>query len=175
MIIYKPNKQLISRFSVFFCFFLGVSKPSRDYNIQGSSIDKIFTITGAAANLVFAFNSGMLPEIQVSLIYVHATIISLFLTLTLLQMIRPQWSNQWLKTWWRLCIFSSLLVHYLCMQLHSLVIGLTGPPHRLIWWTVSLDLSGSKLSLTSQLFFSPLSLCTYVYLPTLLFSKPKPY
>uniref|UniRef100_A0A1J3CXD1 Proline transporter 2 n=1 Tax=Noccaea caerulescens TaxID=107243 RepID=A0A1J3CXD1_NOCCA len=42
----------------------GVNKPSRDYNIQGSSIDKIFTITGAAANLVFAFNTGMLPEIQ---------------------------------------------------------------------------------------------------------------
>ncbi|CAN6904608.1 unnamed protein product, partial [Brassica oleracea] len=42
----------------------GVNKPSRDYTIQGSSVDKIFTITGAAANLVFAFNSGMLPEIQ---------------------------------------------------------------------------------------------------------------
>ncbi|CAA7060392.1 unnamed protein product [Microthlaspi erraticum] len=42
----------------------GVNKPSRDYKIQGSSIDKIFTITGAAANLVFAFNTGMLPEIQ---------------------------------------------------------------------------------------------------------------
>ncbi|KAH0928474.1 LOW QUALITY PROTEIN: hypothetical protein HID58_014201, partial [Brassica napus] len=42
----------------------GVNKPSRDYNIQGSSVDKIFTITGAAANLVFAFNTGMLPEIQ---------------------------------------------------------------------------------------------------------------
>ncbi|KAL1207961.1 Proline transporter 2 [Cardamine amara subsp. amara] len=42
----------------------GVNKPERDYNIQGSSIDKIFTITGAAANLVFAFNTGMLPEIQ---------------------------------------------------------------------------------------------------------------
>ncbi|CAH2064029.1 unnamed protein product [Thlaspi arvense] len=42
----------------------GVNKPSRDYNIQGSSINKLFTITGAAANLVFAFNTGMLPEIQ---------------------------------------------------------------------------------------------------------------
>ncbi|XP_010533988.1 PREDICTED: proline transporter 2-like [Tarenaya hassleriana] len=42
----------------------GVKAPARDYNIQGSSVDKIFTITGAAANLVFAFNTGMLPEIQ---------------------------------------------------------------------------------------------------------------
>jgi hypothetical protein len=42
----------------------GVNKPERDYNIQGSSINKLFTITGAAANLVFAFNTGMLPEIQ---------------------------------------------------------------------------------------------------------------
>ncbi|XP_010534542.1 PREDICTED: proline transporter 2 [Tarenaya hassleriana] len=42
----------------------GVKAPARDYNIQGSSTDKIFTITGAAANLVFAFNTGMLPEIQ---------------------------------------------------------------------------------------------------------------
>ncbi|KAG5386185.1 hypothetical protein IGI04_037655 [Brassica rapa subsp. trilocularis] len=42
----------------------GVNKPSRDYTVQGSSVDKIFTITGAAASLVFAFNTGMLPEIQ---------------------------------------------------------------------------------------------------------------
>jgi hypothetical protein len=44
--------------------FLGVKTPSRDYEIQGSSLSKLFTITGAAANLVFAFNTGMLPEIQ---------------------------------------------------------------------------------------------------------------
>ena len=91
MILYTPPKE---RLIIFFLsnklISVGVNKPSRDYTIQGSSVDKIFTITGAAANLVFAFNSGMLPEIQVSLIYVHATIISLFLTLTLLQMIRPQ-------------------------------------------------------------------------------------
>ena len=93
MIIYKPNKQLISRFSVFFCFFLGVSKPSRDYNIQGSSIDKIFTITGAAANLVFAFNTGMLPEIQVSLMdkhqYIHTLIFFSVLDTNLCAMTRP--------------------------------------------------------------------------------------
>lgn len=53
---------------VFLFCLIGVNKPERDYNIQGSSINKLFTITGAAANLVFAFNTGMLPEIQVSLI-----------------------------------------------------------------------------------------------------------
>lgn len=53
---------------MFFFGLIGVNKPERDYNIQGSSINKLFTITGAAANLVFAFNTGMLPEIQVSVI-----------------------------------------------------------------------------------------------------------
>ncbi|KAL0740145.1 hypothetical protein Bca4012_081658 [Brassica carinata] len=42
----------------------GVKAPARDYEIQGTSLSKLFTITGAAANLVFAFNTGMLPEIQ---------------------------------------------------------------------------------------------------------------
>ncbi|KAG7569395.1 Amino acid transporter transmembrane domain [Arabidopsis thaliana x Arabidopsis arenosa] len=42
----------------------GVKAPSRDYEIQGSSLSKLFTITGAAATLVFVFNTGMLPEIQ---------------------------------------------------------------------------------------------------------------
>ncbi|EOA28601.1 hypothetical protein CARUB_v10024821mg [Capsella rubella] len=42
----------------------GVKAPSRDYEIQGSPLNKVFTITGAAATLVFVFNTGMLPEIQ---------------------------------------------------------------------------------------------------------------
>ncbi|KAL0896686.1 hypothetical protein Bca101_080647 [Brassica carinata] len=42
----------------------GVKAPAREYEIKGSSLSKLFTITGAAANLVFAFNTGMLPEIQ---------------------------------------------------------------------------------------------------------------
>ncbi|KAL0539460.1 hypothetical protein IC582_023672 [Cucumis melo] len=41
----------------------GVKKPA-DYSIPGSSTSKIFTTIGASANLVFAFNTGMLPEIQ---------------------------------------------------------------------------------------------------------------
>ncbi|GER43302.1 proline transporter [Striga asiatica] len=42
----------------------GIEAPPRDYTIQGTSGSKIFTTIGAAANLVFAFNTGMLPEIQ---------------------------------------------------------------------------------------------------------------
>ncbi|XP_073119321.1 proline transporter 1-like [Henckelia pumila] len=42
----------------------GIKAPSRDYDIPGSKTSKIFTTIGASANLVFAFNTGMLPEIQ---------------------------------------------------------------------------------------------------------------
>ncbi|CAN8317397.1 unnamed protein product [Cochlearia groenlandica] len=42
----------------------GVKTPSRDYKVKGSSLSKLFTITGATANLFFIFNPGMLPEIQ---------------------------------------------------------------------------------------------------------------
>ncbi|KAI5670550.1 hypothetical protein M9H77_10914 [Catharanthus roseus] len=42
----------------------GIKAPSRDYDIPGSTASRVFTTIGAAANLVFAFNTGMLPEIQ---------------------------------------------------------------------------------------------------------------
>ncbi|CAK9142115.1 unnamed protein product [Ilex paraguariensis] len=42
----------------------GIEAPARDYGIPGTNIGKIFTTIGAAANTVFAFNTGMLPEIQ---------------------------------------------------------------------------------------------------------------
>ncbi|GKV28347.1 hypothetical protein SLEP1_g37417 [Rubroshorea leprosula] len=42
----------------------GIDSPPRDYSISGSTWSRIFTTIGAAANLVFAFNTGMLPEIQ---------------------------------------------------------------------------------------------------------------
>lgn len=48
-------------------FAIGTEAPPRDYEIPGSVTDKIFTTIGASANLVFAFNTGMLPEIQVRL------------------------------------------------------------------------------------------------------------
>ncbi|KAL1535556.1 Proline transporter 1 [Salvia divinorum] len=42
----------------------GIEAPPRDYSIHGTTTSKIFTSIGASANLVFAFNTGMLPEIQ---------------------------------------------------------------------------------------------------------------
>ncbi|KAL8256848.1 hypothetical protein R6Q59_028889 [Mikania micrantha] len=42
----------------------GIRAPPRDYGIPGSEISRVFTTIGASASLVFAFNTGMLPEIQ---------------------------------------------------------------------------------------------------------------
>lgn len=42
----------------------GLNTPNKDYSIPGTEVTKIFTTIGAAANLVFAYNTGMLPEIQ---------------------------------------------------------------------------------------------------------------
>ncbi|KAL0402860.1 UNVERIFIED_CONTAM: Proline transporter 1 [Sesamum radiatum] len=42
----------------------GMKAPPRDYSIPGTKVSRIFTTIGAAANLVFSFNTGMLPEIQ---------------------------------------------------------------------------------------------------------------
>lgn len=39
----------------------------RDYNIPGSHVSKIFTTIGSVASLVFAYNTGMLPEIQATI------------------------------------------------------------------------------------------------------------
>ncbi|XP_058748160.1 proline transporter 1-like isoform X1 [Vicia villosa] len=45
----------------------GIKSPPRDYGISGESTSKIFTTIGASANLVFAYNTGMLPEIQATI------------------------------------------------------------------------------------------------------------
>ncbi|XP_020233739.1 proline transporter 1 [Cajanus cajan] len=45
----------------------GIKSPPRDYSIPGVSTSKIFTTIGASANLVFAYNTGMLPEIQATI------------------------------------------------------------------------------------------------------------
>lgn len=46
------------------CIKDGQNRPARDYGISGSTTSKVFNTIGAAANLVFSYNSGMLPEIQ---------------------------------------------------------------------------------------------------------------
>ncbi|XP_020107704.1 probable proline transporter 2 isoform X2 [Ananas comosus] len=43
----------------------GINAAPRDYSIPGSHISKIFNTIGALASLVFAYNTGMLPEIQI--------------------------------------------------------------------------------------------------------------
>jgi hypothetical protein len=43
----------------------GVTTPARDYSIPQEHSTKVFTTIGAIASLVFAYNTGMLPEIQV--------------------------------------------------------------------------------------------------------------
>ncbi|XP_020571226.1 probable proline transporter 2 [Phalaenopsis equestris] len=45
----------------------GLNSQKRDYSISSSHWDKIFTTIGGIANLVFAFNTGMLPEIQATI------------------------------------------------------------------------------------------------------------
>ncbi|KAK7290100.1 hypothetical protein RIF29_04280 [Crotalaria pallida] len=45
----------------------GINSPARDYNIPGDGASKIFTIIGSTATLVFAFNTGMVPEIQATI------------------------------------------------------------------------------------------------------------
>ncbi|XP_026659243.1 probable proline transporter 2 isoform X2 [Phoenix dactylifera] len=45
----------------------GLSTPARDYSIPGSHVSKIFTTIGSVASLVFAYNTGMLPEIQATI------------------------------------------------------------------------------------------------------------
>lgn len=46
---------------------IGMNAPPRDYSIHGTTAGKIFSIIGASSNLMFAFNTGMVPEIQVGL------------------------------------------------------------------------------------------------------------
>ena len=45
----------------------GIQSPPRDYSIPGDGAAKVFTTIGASANLVFAYNTGMLPEIQATI------------------------------------------------------------------------------------------------------------
>ncbi|CAA7389832.1 unnamed protein product [Spirodela intermedia] len=45
----------------------GTNAPGRDYDIPGSKTNKIFGTIGSIATLVFAYNTGMLPEIQATL------------------------------------------------------------------------------------------------------------
>ncbi|KAL6883413.1 hypothetical protein ACP4OV_010827 [Aristida adscensionis] len=45
----------------------GITSPPRDYSIPGSESTRAFGAVGAAASVLFVYNSGMLPEIQATL------------------------------------------------------------------------------------------------------------
>lgn len=59
----------------------GMSAPPRDYSIPGTHTSKIFSTIGAAATLVFAYNTGMLPEIQVPFILLFLSYFFFFLAI----------------------------------------------------------------------------------------------
>ncbi|MFS8003893.1 putative amino acid transporter, transmembrane domain-containing protein [Helianthus anomalus] len=50
--------------TVYFSLRDGIKAPPRDYSIPGTHTSKIFTTIGASSSLVFAFNTGILLEIQ---------------------------------------------------------------------------------------------------------------
>ncbi|XP_057981743.1 proline transporter 1-like isoform X2 [Malania oleifera] len=50
--------------AVLLSFQTGIKAPARDYSIPGSNTSKIFRTIGTIADLFFAFNTGMIPEIQ---------------------------------------------------------------------------------------------------------------
>lgn len=67
LLIWGTNVVTITS-NLFAIFYLtGINSPPRDYGIPGTKVSRIFTTVGTAGNLVFAFNTGMIPEIQVSL------------------------------------------------------------------------------------------------------------
>lgn len=45
----------------------GMRSPARDYSIRGDASSRAFSTIGASASLVFAYNTGMLPEIQATI------------------------------------------------------------------------------------------------------------
>lgn len=48
-----------------FVMVAGLKAPPRDYSLLGNNTDKAFNAMGALATIAFAFNTGILPEMQV--------------------------------------------------------------------------------------------------------------
>lgn len=59
------SKKISDYMLVIWFGYVGMNSPERDYQIHGSTRSKIFNCIGAAANLCFLCNTGILPEIQV--------------------------------------------------------------------------------------------------------------
>jgi hypothetical protein len=43
----------------------GLKNPPRDYSLKGTKADRTFHAIGALATIAFAYNTGILPEMQV--------------------------------------------------------------------------------------------------------------
>ena len=156
----------------------GLQSPPRDYEIPGDGVSKIFTIIGASANLVFAFNTGMLPEIQVrqKLVNLHILCCSLIHNFLWFHMCSRNWvlfvcitcrqqlGNQLLRTWWKPCTFSLPLEFYHCTWLPLQDTGLMDLPQKCICWIVWMVQFGWRLLPTSQPFFNQSLHCMYVHL-----------
>ncbi|KAL0321885.1 UNVERIFIED_CONTAM: Proline transporter 1 [Sesamum calycinum] len=89
----------------------GIEAPPRDYNIHGTKASRIFTTIGASANLVFAFNTGMLRKYSTDL---SAATVR-----------QPVVENMM-----KLCIFSSQSELCQCTQLPLLDTGPMDPMHQ---------------------------------------------
>jgi hypothetical protein len=56
---------------IYTCIAIGVSfsdglkSPPRDYSLKGTRADRTFNAIGALATIAFAYNTGILPEMQV--------------------------------------------------------------------------------------------------------------
>ena len=46
----------------------GLKAPPRDYSMLGDNTEKAFNAIGALATIAFAFNTGILPEMQVRIV-----------------------------------------------------------------------------------------------------------
>ncbi|GAB4831879.1 Proline transporter 2 [Ancistrocladus abbreviatus] len=135
----------------------GINSPSRDYSIPGTRISKIFTTIGASASLVFAFNTGMLPEIQAT---VRQPVVNNMLKALYFQFsvgVLPMYAITFIGYWAYGNATSSYLLN-----------NVSGP----VWVRASADIAAFLHSVIAlHIFASP----TYEYLDTKKGIKGSPY
>ena len=55
------------------------AKEPRDYSLVGTKTQRAFNAIGALATIAFAFNTGILPEVQVHTHHIHPSIHLLYI------------------------------------------------------------------------------------------------
>jgi hypothetical protein len=63
------------------CTYTGLRSAPRDYSLKGTKADRTFNAIGALATIAFAYNTGILPEMQVCW---HSTVLRMMQLLLLL-------------------------------------------------------------------------------------------